>query len=317
MLKNLFDSFPKITTNVYEDMMAETGLDLQVSKHTLAYCDGLGNQVNNPDKVAIARVDNGAYLGTVGTDYGVTQYDEVYKFAEILANDNGAEYVSGGLVGKGERAFLALKTGDHVVLCPGDVIESYFYVATGHDGQQAIDVIPAPLRTVNNSVLMMPETRGFRFRHTKHITSHLANARLSIEKVKTYWDRFKTSFNYLAATGLTRTQLDDYLKMVVEGKDKDSSRAEGIREEIRTIFLKDKYITGLPSTNGTLLGAYFAVVQYCDFNSVTRKSKNDRRDPETCRIMSLIDGNAAKRKADGYGFAIQMLNKLNGVSVSV
>jgi hypothetical protein len=33
--------------------------------------------------------------------------------------------------------------------------------------------------------------------------------------------------------------------------------------------------------------------------------------------MSLIDGNAAKRKADGYGFAIQMLNKLNGVSVSV
>jgi len=316
MPKNIFDHFPKITVTKYEDMLKETGLDLQVHKRNLYYSDANGKTQENPEKIAISRIDDGVYLGTVGKDYGTVQYDEMYRFVDILANDEGAEYVSGGLVGKGERAFLALKTGDHVNLAGGDKIESYFYVATGHDGQQAIDVIPAPLRVINNTVLKMPETKGFRFRHTKHINAHLSKAKLSISKVKDYWTKFQKSFSYLAATTLTTTQLDDYLKMVIEGKD-DSSRAENIREEIRTIFLKDRMITGLPSTHGTLLGAYFSVVQYADFNSVTRKSKNDRRDADTCRIISLIDGTAAQRKADGFAFAIQMLNKLGGVKVSL
>lgn len=321
MPKNIFDHFPRITVNRYEDMLKETGLDMQVHKRKLYYADAKGQTRENPEKCAMVRVDDGNYLGTVGLDYGTTQYDELYRFVEILANDEGAEYVCGGLVGRGERAFLALRTGEHVALPGGDNIENYFYVATGHDGQQAIDVIPAPLRILNNTVLMMPESKGFRFRHTKHVNEHLAKAKLSVEKVKDYWAKFQKSFTYLAACKLTPQQLDDYLKMVVEGKVDDkgeeSSRAENIRDEIRTIFQKDRNIVALPSTHNTLLGAYFAVVQYCDFDSVVRKSKNDRRDPDTCRIISLIDGSAAKRKADGFGFAIQMLNKLSGVKVSL
>ena len=321
MAKNIFDHFPRITVNKYEDMLKETGLDLQVHKRNLYYADALGKTRQNPEKVAVARVDDGDYLGTVGFDYGLTQYDELYQFVEILANDEGAEYVCGGLVGRGERAFLALRTGEHIQLGGGDIVENYFYVATGHDGQQAIDVIPAPLRTLSNSVLKMPEVKGFRFRHTKHVNVHLAKAKLSVAKVKDYWAKFQKSFKFLAACKLTPQQLDDYLKMVVEGrvddKGEESSRAENIREEIRTLFQKDRNIAALPSTQGTLLGAYFAVVQYCDFNSVTRKSKNDRRDPDTCKIISLIDGNAAQRKADGYAFAIQMLRKLGGVNVAI
>lgn len=321
MPKNIFDYFPKITVTDYQNMLKETGLDLQVHKRNQYYADASGRTKGNPEKVVIARIDDGTYLGTVGSDYGVTQYDELYRFVEILANDEGAEYVCGGVIGRGERAFLALRTGEHIQLGGGDTVENYFYVATGHDGQQAIDVIPAPLRTINNTVLKMPEAKGFRFRHTKHVNAHLAKAKLSVAKVKDYWVKFQKSFTYLAACKLTPQQLDDYLKMVVEGKVDDkgeeSSRAENIREEIRAIFQKDRNIVALPSTHGTLLGAYFSVVQYCDFDSVTRKSKNDRRDPDTCKIISLIDGSAAQRKADGFGFAIQMLHKLGGVKVSI
>lgn len=315
MPKNLFDYFPAITATTYEDMLKETGLDIQVQKRKLYYADNTGVTKQNPEKCAIATVDGGEYLGTVGLDYGLSQYDFVLKFLDILAADEGAQYKRGGIVGKGERAFVAMTTGDHIKLPGGDEIESYFYVTTGHDGQQAIDVVPAPLRKLNNTVLIMPEVKGFKFRHTKHINEHLSKAKMSIAKVKDYWSRFQKSFTYLAATRLTAQQLDDYLKMVVEGKNEESVRAENIRDEIRTIFQKDKYIVGLPSTAGTLLGAYFAVVQYSDFHSKVRKAKNDRRDENTCRVMSLIDGSAAQRKADGYAFAIQMLKKMGQVSL--
>lgn len=316
--KNLFQYFPKITASTYEEMLVETGLDLVVHKRNLYYADANGVTRENPEKVVIARVNDGEFLGTVGKDFGLNQYAQTYEFAKLLVSE-GAEYVSGGLIGKGERAFLSFKTGEHIALPGGDNIENYFYIATGHDGQQAIDVIPAPLRQINNTVLRMPEGRscGFRIRHTKYVDNHIAKAKQSIEKVKTYWANFQKSFQYLASTRLTAQQLDDYLKMVVEGKE-ESTRAENIREEIRTIFQKDRMIVGLPATHNTLLGAYFAVVQYCDSeNLVVRKSKNDRRDATTCRIISMIDGNAAQRKADGFAFALQMLNKLSGVKLSI
>ena len=321
MAKNIFDYFPKITKTVYGDVLKETGLDLQVYKRNQYYADALGKTRQNPEKVVIARRDDGDYLGTVGSDFGLVQFDELFKFAEILVDQEGAGYVCGGIIGRGERGFLGLRTGEHVNLGGGDIVENYFYIVTGHDGQQAIDVIPAPIRRLNNTVLMMPEARGYRFRHTKHVNRHLAAAKLSVKKVQNYWAEYQKSFKYLSAVKLQPKQLDDYLKMIVEEKldeeGKPSSRGENIRNSIRDIFQKDRNIVALPSTHGTLLGAYFAVVQYCDTDSVVRKSKGDRRDEETCKVISLIDGNAAQRKADGYAFAIQMMNKLGGVKVSL
>jgi len=318
-IKNLFQHFPTIKSTDYKEMLAETGLDLVVHKRNLYYADSLGVTRENPEKVAIARISDGAFLGTVGKDFGLNQYAQTYEFAEALTFQEGAEYVSGGIIGKGERAFLSFKTGEKITLPGGDEIENYFYIATGHDGQQAIDVIPAPLRTINNTVLRMPESRGcgFRIRHTKYVDNHIAKARQSINKVKNYWATYQKSFDYLSKTRLTDGQLNDYLKMVVEGKE-ESSRAENIREEIRNIYLKDRMIVAFPATHNTLLGAYFSVVQYCDSeNIVVRKSKNDRKDATTCRIISMIDGNAAQRKADGFAFALQMLHKMSGVRITI
>ena len=321
MTKNIFDYFSKITKTVYEDVLKETGLDLQVYKRNQYYADALGKTRQNPEKVVIARKDDGDYLGTVGSDFGLVQFDELFKFAEILVEKEGAGYVCGGIIGRGERGFLGLRTGEHVNLGGGDIVENYFYIVTGHDGQQAIDVIPAPIRTVNNTVLKMPEAKGYRFRHTKHVNRHLAAAKLSVAKVQNYWATYQKSFKYLSAVKLTPKQLDDYLKMIVEEKlDEEgnpSARGQNIRDAIQGIFQMDRNIVSLPSTHGTLLGAYFAVIQYCDSDSVVRKAKNDRRDEETCKILSLIDGNAAQRKADGYAFAIKMMEKLGGVKVSI
>lgn len=325
MTKNVFDYFPKITKSVYGDVLKETGLDLQVYKRNQYYADPQGRTRQNPEKVVIARKDDGDYLGTVGSDFGLVQFDELFKFAEILVDQEGAGYVCGGIIGRGERGFLGLRTGEHVNLGGGDIVENYFYIVTGHDGQQAIDVIPAPIRKLNNTVLKMPEAKGYRFRHTKHVNRHLAAAKLSVKKVQNYWAEYQKSFKYLSAVSLTAQQLDDYLKMIVEektsvnadGETVVSQRGENIRQAIKDIFQKDRNIVALPSTHNTLLGAYFAVVQYCDSDSVVRKAKNDRRDEETCKVMSLIDGNAAQRKADGYAFALQMMKKLGGVKAGL
>ena len=313
MQRNLFDHFHKITKTDYEEILAETGLDMKAKKLELFYMDDNGNIKENPEMVAVARQKDGVYLGTVSKIYGLVQYDEVFQFSTILASDEfNSEYVSGGLIGSGEQAFLAMRTGEHVSLGGGDDIECYFYISTSHNGKSNIDVVAAPLRKVNNTVLRMPDLRGFKFRHSKNVNVHLARAQTGIAKVKNYWQTFEKSFQILRSTRITDKQLDDYLKMVIEGTE-DSTRAENMREEIKAIFRNEPTIAGLPSTHGTLLGAYFSVVQYADFESTIRKS--NKRDAVAAKLTSLIDGNAAKRKANGYAMALQLNQKLTGVSL--
>lgn len=306
---NLYDALTKINAITAADMAVQAGLKFTVSKKPLKFSDKNNNDIVISDKVALVRDDNDDYLATVGNDYGIVQYEKMLDFTEVLVANGEAEYVSGRAIGKGERAVVVMKTKDVIALGGGDDIECYFYVTTSHDLSVALDVIPAPLRKFNNTIMVASEGFGrLKFRHTKNVVGRLNRAKISIEKVKDFWGLFQKAFNLMSQIQLTPSQLDDYWKIILPN---ESTRSENIRERMDTIF-KTHPAYKFPATNGTLLGAYLAVIEYVDNEMSVRITKKKNSDEETAKMNSLIDGQAAKRKSEAFGGALKLSQMFGG-----
>jgi hypothetical protein len=179
-----------------------------------------------------------------------------------------------------------------------------------HDSSVSFNVIPAPLREINNTIINFPEGFGkFKFKHTKHIINRLSKARMSIQKVKDYWELAQKSFNLMSMVQLTPQRLDEYWKIILPG---DSTRSENIRDRMDTIF-KTHPAYKFPATMNTLLGAYLAVVEYVDNEMSVRITGKKNNNEEEAKINSLIDGQACQRKSEAFAGALR-LEKMFGTA---
>ena len=300
---NLYDSFNQIDAQTAEEMARQAGLNFTVSKKPNHYYDSNGNAVVTPDKVSIVRDDNDEYLGTVGVEKGVVQFEKVLGFTEILVTKGEAAYVSGMALGGCRKAVVVMKTPDKILLGPNDEVECYFYISTSHDSSESLNVTPAPLRTFNGTILTLPEGFGkFRFRHTKHVANRLDKERMSITKVKDYWEHAQKSFNLMSMVQLTPSRLDEYWKLILPN---DSVRSENIRDRMDTIF-KTHPAYQFPATKNTLLGAYLAVIEFVDNEMGVRVTGKKNTNEEDAKMNSLIDGMAAKRKSEAFAGALRL-----------
>jgi len=260
----------------------------------------------NPEMVSISNRDaNGSYLGTTGINYGVAQFKDVLAFTQHLVDEGEANYIHGGVTHGGARAFLVMKTAEFIEITPGDRVECYFYVSTAHNGKSSLSLIPAPLRLLNNTVLLVPGISVMKFKHSKHVNFHITQATKTIGKIRQYFDEFRDSFDKLATTALTDHIENTYLKLLYpDGKEK-ATRAENVRDKIKDIRRTEKSLQ-LPSVKNTLLGAYFAVCQYNDHYTNIRKTNG--RDELSARIESRmsVNGTVAKKKAEALAFAFKL-----------
>lgn len=257
----------------------------------------------NPDCVAIHHQD-GTYLSTTGKGYGIIQYPEIFEFTEVFINNGEATYEHGAISGGGKNAYLVMKTNDFIEICPGDKIECYFYFTSSHDGTRGLSLIPAPLRTSNNTVFFHEKIAAIKFRHSKHVMQRLHRAKESIERVKQYFKDFDKSFRLLATRKLTEDYKDKYLRFIFPDSAENPKRAENVRDKIKDLMNIEPSLQ-LPPTKDTLLGAYFAVVQYVDHYMTVKKSK--KNDEISARIEASIgaDGAGARRKAEALAMALQ------------
>ena len=252
-------------------------------------------------------------------DYGILQYNDVVGFTEVLVEEDDAEYYSGGIIGDGERAFIIMKTGDHLALGgdENDLIECYFYLTTSHDMSKGLSVTFAPV-VKNSGVVLRFHGKPLTFRHGRHIGDRVKAAEKSIARIRSDWSRLPQSFDKLCALHINASNVQDYLHMVVPDPVSSSqtgiTRAENVRAEIETIYRKSPTCQW-PSTKGTMLGLYFATVEYLDVKKTVRANKY-LKDNDQIRIMSCLEGASARQKADAYGFALELEKKFAGVSLS-
>jgi phage/plasmid-like protein (TIGR03299 family) len=266
-----------------------------------------------PDKVAVIREDDGRYLGTVGRTRGILQYRDVLAFTESLVDEGTASYVTGGVLGNGEQAFVVMKTNKQIVLSAGDEVDCYFYVTTSHDSSKGLEIVLAPLRKANGTVLSTPKDCRIRFKHSRRVEARVKAATLSINKLSTYFEDMETSFRLLRGVNLTIAQRDVFFKSLFPDPDDRTKHTERIRTEITDIY-NGGAACQLPATKGTMLGAYMAVVEWVDKIRNVKQSKR-RPNEYDAKLHSILEGSGAQQKADAYAFALDMVAQLGNISI--
>ncbi len=285
----------------------DLGGHINTNPATFSVATSKEREVVVPDKVAVVREDDGRYLGTVGRNRGILQYRDVLAFTESLVEQGMASYVTGGIIGNGEQAYLVMKTKESIQLSPTDEIDCYFYVATSHNSTHGLELVLAPLRKANGTVLSGFKGTRISFRHSSRVEQRVKRAALSVDKLNSYFHDMSESFQLLKGVRPTISQLDVYFKSLFPDSPEKPQRAENTRAEVLNLY-NNSLACRLPATQGTMLGAYFAVVEYIDKIRNIKASKV-RPNEYDAAIHSLLEGAGAQQKTDAYAFALDLVNK--------
>lgn len=286
------------------EAIEHAGLNYQVQKACLSATDlsspNAGKNIRVPNFYATMRTDNGAVLGIVGKDYQIVQNRDAFTFFDSIVGGDGIMYETAGALGKGERIFITAKLPGYIKVGNNDLIEKYLFLTTSHDGSGSITAAFTPVRivcanTLNSALKNM--TNVVKIRHTSNATERLRTAHKVMGIASRFSDEVGQTFNRWAKKPITDPQLRRLIEMAmapnkeVLGNLKDgkvnalSTQFVNIVEDVYEYALSNP-TQQLPTTTGTVFGAYNAVTGY--FQNV-RKFQDDE-----AKLKSIILGGTAQ-----------------------
>ncbi|MCF0059873.1 DUF945 domain-containing protein [Dyadobacter chenwenxiniae] len=278
------------------------GLDYQVEKANLSAgtIDSKESKDNNPVPVpgyfATMRTDNNAVLGVVGKDYQLVQNRDAFTFFDSIVNGDGIMYETAGVLGKGEKIFITAKLPGYIQVGKDDLIEKYLFLTTSHDGSGSITAAFTPVRIVCANTLnaaLKNMTNVVKIRHTSNASERLRTAHKVMGIASRFSEEIGATFNNWAKKPITDPQLKRLIEIAmapnkeVLGNLKDgkinalSTQFVNIVEDVYEYALSNP-TQQLPTTMGTVFGAYNAVTGY--FQNV-RKFQDDE-----AKLKSIVLG---------------------------
>lgn len=284
----------------------EVYYNLRDKDSRVALENGMGGVL---DKVAVVRADTEEYLGTVGRDYGLVQYERAFGLVEELIKDEGMRILRAGLYAKGAAAVLELEAPGAIHLDGDTKILNRIIVRSTHDGTGKLTVHQTPF-SVRNKTVIATGDHLLAFKHSKHVDARLQQAQRTLKRVREEWEAFGNNIRKLVQIKLNKQEATDFAKIVVGGKD-GSTRGDNIVEEILKRWEHGAGLGG-PACKGTLFGLVMAVCEWADHCKVVRKSK--RMDDASAEVHAKLIGDAAKKKMKAYGMALT-LKKTQGLEL--
>ncbi|SEJ60943.1 phage/plasmid-like protein TIGR03299 [Dyadobacter sp. SG02] len=303
-LGQIVDQYPNS-----KDAISHAGLDYQVEKADLtALVKNSSNQQLNgsalvPGYFATMRTDNNAVLGVVGKDYQIVQNRDAFTFFDSIVETDGILYETAGALGKGERIFITAKLPGYIQVGSNDMIEKYLFLTTSHDGSGSITAAFTPVRIVCTNTLnaaMKNMTNVVKIRHTSNAVERLRTAHKVMGIANKFSDEVGEIFNHWAKKPITDPQLKKLIEIAmapnreVLGNIRDgkvnalSTQFTNIVDDVYEYALTNP-TQQLPTTMGTVFGAYNAVTGY--FQNV-RKFQDDE-----AKVKSILLGGTAQLRA--------------------
>ena len=293
-------------------------VNLQLTKNNLVH-----------SHCATVREDNGTNLGVVGSNYGVVQNKDAFKFVDFIVNGmaggdgNKAVITSCGTLGGGSRMFVSAKLPNSMKIS-GDnsPIDDYLLFTNSHDGSFAVQVLFTPVRVVCQNTLnlaLRTAKNKLIFKHTRLVSDRIdientENMRKAIAVLKmheVYKEEFVANLENLVAQKVTERQMIQFASsvflsnaqmvaleknnFVLEGIDEVSTRT---KNSIQTLMESINNGVGQDSNRGTKLWLHNGLTTFLS-NEKKWKTNDDK-------FNSLYGGSANKKVQEAF----EMLNAM-------
>lgn len=297
-LGQVIEQYPTST-----EAIQHAGLDYQVEKTKLTTtpneiinAESEKQLISVPGYYATMRTDTKAVLGVVGKDYQIVQNRDAFTFFDSIVSGDGILYETAGALGQGEKIFITAKLPEYIRVGQDDLIGKYLFLTTSHDGSGSITAAFTPVRIVCANTLnaaMRNMTNVIKIRHTSNATERLKLAHQVMGISNRFSDEIGQVFNSWSKKPISDPQLKRLIEYAmapnkeVLGNIKDgklnalSTQFTNIVDDVYEYALSNP-TQQLPTTMGTVFGAYNAVTGY--FQNV-RKFADDE-----AKVKSILYG---------------------------
>lgn len=271
------------------------GLDWTVSKRDVYISNPDGSQTLLPDYKAITRDSDNTVYNVMSKNYEPLQNAKAFEFFDRFVSSGLARYETAGSLAQGARVWiLASLNKDPLEIGKNDLVNKFLMLSNGHDGSMAVRIGFTPIRVVCANTLRMAHdddgSRLIRVSHSKSVVENVEKLASSIEFANQRFEMTGEIYRKMAATGVRREDLDEYVRIVFQTKKIADPESREYREKKMIEIITNNFETGrgsdLKSANGTVWGLYNAVSEYLSY---------ERGKEEDSRLKSLWFGSSARR----------------------
>jgi phage/plasmid-like protein (TIGR03299 family) len=257
-----------------------------------------------PDKVALLRSDTGAYVATVGKDFGVVQPSKAFAFCDALVGTGQASYESAGLLGeRGTRMWLLLRVPKADFTIGGqDEHRTYLAFAQGFDGSMLLSSYLTNVRIVCQNTLIASFSGAcsrFATKHTKNVEARMDAAIDYFAQLADQTATTKQRLEFLLSRRVTRESLTavlDRLFPIPAGKTERATRsANNIDAILRRFEANDN--NAFPSQRGTAYNLLQAMTGYADHERGVRDTDGQGEAANRAESALFGSGQAFKSQA--------------------
>lgn len=265
-------------------------------------CKLTGSVSTNNDGVygTMVREDTNEILGIVGPNYHQLQNRDMAKLFDPLIESGEVSIETCGSLYNGRRVWMMAKmSGDNLVIDNGDEVARYIMLAHGHDGQFAVRFGFTPIRVVCANTLSMAVTdnrsRLVRCLHTKSLEENLVLLRDGMKAAEGIFEMTAEQFRTLTKTGVSRADLREYARILVEAKKEERDWTKQQKTKIGKIV--GAAMEGRGNHGRTWWDAYNGFTEYLTWEAGRKADK---------RLDNLWFGPAVMDNTRGLGLAMEM-----------
>lgn len=289
-------------------------LDWDVITQPLYVAAG-SRRIQAPGVVGIVRKDLLAspecrVLGVVSRGYRIFQNREAFAFFDRLIGGSKAVYHTAGALGHGEKVWILAKLPG-VIDVNDDQVEKFLLLATGHDGNTAVRIMPTPIRVVCQNTLNQAlglNRSALRIAHSHSLNEQMDAAAAALRQITLRYRQAEVTFRAMAKVKLDKEKLNVYLAGVFplppgRRKADDTPYIRRVLEDrgVSRLLFHEGVGHDQPGIRETLWAAYNGVTQYLDHH------RGKVQQPQ--RLQSSWFGEGLRFKQRAYAIAEDMASR--------
>lgn len=268
---------------------------------------------------AVVRDIDREILGVVGSDYECLQNEEAFSVLQPACDEFGVTIETAGALGRGEKVWMLAKLPETIEPMPGDKVEGYFLIVSGHNGSIKYTARLTPIRVVCANTLTVAESTSHSLVSLTHHRSDLAQMD-TVKRLVTQMARALKltgeTYAELAQKNWDRVQVKEYVDAVLAWEepefnvcdflgveDNHVTAAEKKRDEILDLVWNGtgSKMAGATKDGATAWAAYNAFTEWTD-HVWPDKAKTERS--QFSSTKSALFGKNSKLKTRALSLAL-------------